>query len=79
MSSPGLGGRIRSTMTLTIQEETKLERSELSKLLPPSVESAISYYAYENGHWAGDYEVDSMYVNLAREIVSALRRDGLIK
>lgn len=66
-------------MESSYEQEVSDERLELSKQLPYNVGAAISYYAYEHGHYAGEYEVNIIYVQLAKEILSALRRDGLVK
>jgi len=63
---------------LTFAQELELRRQELIDQLPPTVGLTISGYAYEKGHWAGEQEVNQLFVELGELILDALKKDDLI-
>jgi len=64
---------------LTQQEQMAADAAYYLSLLPEHTGSALHYYAYESGHYAGDYEINLIFCGLAADVIRAMRKDGLIK
>jgi hypothetical protein len=64
---------------LSYSEKLAKQEEFWANLLPENLRWALRGYAYGRGHWAGEDEVNAIFVTLATEMVVALRKDGLIK